>query len=85
MLGAEGLLVGAIGTVGGLVLGLGLSLVLVHVVNRQSFNWSIDLYVPVWRLAALSATLLLAACLASIAGARLALDRSALRAVREDW
>jgi len=85
MLGAEGLLVGAIGTVGGLVLGAGLSLVLVYVVNRQSFNWSIDLYVPVWRLVALCAALLFAACLASVAGARVALDRSVLRAVREDW
>ena len=85
MLGVEGLLVGAIGTLGGLVLGAGLSLVLVQVVNRQSFNWSIDLYVPVGRLAALCGALLCAACLASIAGARVALDRSVLRAVREDW
>ena len=85
MLGAEGLLVGALGAAFGLVLGAGLSLVLVYVVNRQSFHWSIDLYLPGWRLGALCAALIGAACLASVAGAQSALDVAALRAVREDW
>ena len=85
MLGAEGLLVGALGAAFGLVLGTGLSLVLVYVVNRQSFHWSIDLYLPGWRLGALCAALIGAACLASVAGAQSALDVAVLRAVREDW
>jgi len=85
MLGAEGLLVGALGAAFGLVLGAGLSLVLVYVVNRQSFHWSIDPYLPGWRLGALCAALIGAACLASVAGAQSALDVAVLRAVREDW
>ncbi len=48
MLAGEGLLTSVFGVLYGLTLGGALSLVLVYVVNRQSFNWSIDLAVPVW-------------------------------------
>jgi hypothetical protein len=46
MLASEGILLSVFGVVYGLMLGGILSLVLVFVVNRQSFNWSIDLAVP---------------------------------------
>ena len=41
-----------------MLLGTALSLVLVYVINRQSFNWSIDLAVPWWQLGALSIALI---------------------------
>ncbi len=85
MLAGEGLLMGAVGMLYGLLLGCGLSLVLVYVVNRQSFNWSIDLAMPWWQLGALCAALLVAATVANLLSARAALGVGALRAVREDW
>jgi putative ABC transport system permease protein len=85
MLAAEGVLTSAFGVIYGLVLGGALSLVLVFVVNRQSFNWSIDLAVPVWQLALLSGVLIAAAALAAVWSGRAATSQDALRAVREDW
>ena len=85
MLGQEGLLLSGMAVSYGLVLGAGLSLVLVYVVNRQSFSWSIDLAVPWGRLAALSATLLAAASFTAVLSGRGATGRDVIRAVREDW
>ena len=85
MLAAEGILTSVFGVAYGLALGTGLSLVLVFVVNRQSFNWSIDLAVPAWQLGVLCATLILAAALTAIWSGRAALSIDAVRAVREDW
>ncbi len=47
MLAAEGGLLALLGVAVGLVLGAAISLVLIHVVNRQSFNWSMDLHPPI--------------------------------------
>ena len=85
MLAAEGLLVSLLAAGYGLALGGAISLILVHVVNRQSFHWSIDLAVPVAQLAAFAAALILAATVTNVISARAALGTSALRAVREDW
>ncbi len=85
MLAFEGTALGAVGVATGLVVGGIVSLILVYVVNRQSFHWTMDLYLPGWRLGALCAALIGAACLASVAGAQSALDVAVLRAVREDW
>jgi putative ABC transport system permease protein len=85
MLAAEGILLSAFGVAYGLVLGTALSLVLVYVVNRQSFNWSIDLAIPAWELALLSALLIAAAALTAIWSGRAATGRDAVQAVREDW
>src|SRR2546430_1401349 len=43
----------AIGSLAGLVLGLAVAVVLVRVVNPQSFHWTMDLLVPWERLAVL--------------------------------
>ena len=43
MLAAEGTLVSALGLLVGLALGFLISLILIHVVNRQSFHWTMDL------------------------------------------
>ena len=85
MLASEGVLMSLFGVIYGLLLGGGLSLVLVFVVNRQSFNWSIDFEVPVWQLGLLSATLIAAAAVTAVWSGRSALSQEAVRAVREDW
>jgi putative ABC transport system permease protein len=85
MLASEGILSGAFGVMYGLALGTALSLVLVFVINRQSFNWSIDLAIPVWQLAILSLTLIAAAAITAIWSGRAAMSQDAIQAVREDW
>jgi putative ABC transport system permease protein len=85
MLAHEGLLTSAFGVIYGLGLGMVLSLVLVYVVNRQSFNWSIDLALPAWQLTLLSVVLIGAAALTAVWSGRAALSQDAVRAVREDW
>ena len=85
MLAHEGLLTSTFGVIYGLGLGVVLSLVLVYVVNRQSFNWSIDLAVPAWQLALLSVALIAAAALTAVWSGRAAVSQDAVRAVREDW
>jgi putative ABC transport system permease protein len=85
MLADEGVLTSAFGVFYGLALGGALSLVLVYVVNRQSFNWSIDLTVPAWQLSVLSLALIGAAAITAIWSGRAALSEDAVRAVREDW
>ena len=85
MLATEGILTSAFGVVYGLALGTALSLVLVYVINRQSFNWSIDLAIPAWQLATLSVTLIAAAAITAIWSGRAAMSQDAVQAVREDW
>jgi putative ABC transport system permease protein len=85
MLASEGVLMSSFGVVYGLLLGGALSLVLVFVVNRQSFNWSIDFAVPLWQLALLSVTLIAAAAVTAVWSGRSAMSQEAVRAVREDW
>ena len=75
----------ALGVVYGLLLGLGLSLVLVHVVNRQSFHWTLDYVVPLGSLAMVALTLIAAAAVTAGLTARIATSETVVRAVREDW
>jgi putative ABC transport system permease protein len=85
MLAGEGILTSAFGVAYGLGLGTALSLVLVYVINRQSFNWSIDLAIPAWQLAVLSVTLIAAAAVTAVWSGRAAMSQDAVQAVREDW
>jgi putative ABC transport system permease protein len=85
LLASEGVLTSIFGVIYGLTLGGALSLVLVYVVNRQSFNWSIDLAVPAWELGLLGVILIAAAALTAVISGRSALSQDAIRAVREDW
>ena len=75
----------AAGALVGLVLGLAISLVLVHVVNPQSFHWSMDLVVPMGRLALLCAAVLAAGVATAAFTARSAAGRPAVLSVKEDW
>jgi putative ABC transport system permease protein len=75
----------AIGALAGLVLGLAVSVVLVHVVNPQSFHWTMDLLVPWTRLAALCAAVVAAGTITAWLAGRAAAARDAVLAVKEDW
>jgi putative ABC transport system permease protein len=69
----------------GLLVGWLVGLVLIHVVNRQSFHWSMDLQVPWLPLVAL-ATLVVAAAVGTAAwSGRAAMSDEVVGAVREDW
>ncbi len=74
-----------IGSVAGLGLGLAVSLVLVHVVNPQSFHWTMDLVLPWLRLLGLCAAVVLAGTLTAWLAGRAAAGKDAVLAVKEDW
>jgi putative ABC transport system permease protein len=73
------------GSIAGLALGLAVSVVLVHVVNPQSFHWTMDMQVPWLRLLALCAAVILAGTLTAWLAGRAAASADAVLAVKEDW
>lgn len=75
----------AVGAVAGTLLGLAVALVLVRVVNPQSFHWSMDLAVPWPRLALLALAVVVAGTLTAWITGRMAAGRDAVMAVKEDW
>jgi putative ABC transport system permease protein len=85
LVAAEGAAWTAIGSVAGLALGLAVSIVLVHVVNPQSFHWTMDLLVPWLRLLALCAAVVAAGTVTAWLAGRAAAGRDAVLAVKEDW
>ncbi len=74
-----------LGAMAGLGLGLAVSAVLVHVVNPQSFHWTMELSLPAARLAALCTAVVLAGTLTAWLSGRAAAGRDAVLAVRQDW
>ena len=74
-----------IGAIAGVALGLAVSVVLVHVVNPQSFHWTMDLRVPWGRLAALCGAVVAAGTVTAWLAGRAAAGRDAVLAVKEDW
>ena len=74
-----------IGSITGLALGLAVAVVLVHVVNPQSFHWTMDLLVPWLRLTLLCAAVVVAGTLTAWLSGRAAAGRDAVLAVKEDW
>jgi putative ABC transport system permease protein len=69
----------------GLATGLVLSLVLIKVVNPQSFYWTMDFDAPTGLIAGLMAALMTAAVATAVIAGRRAVSIDAVRAVREDW
>ena len=61
------------------------SLILIYVVNRQSFHWSMDLAAPGVLLASLSAVLVAAAAGIAVISGRQAMSTDVVKAVKEDW
>ena len=85
MLGVEGALVAGLGTLFGLAAGGGIGLILIHVVNRQSFHWSMELHMPWLPLAGLAIVIVAASAATAVWSGRAAMGGDAVRAVREDW
>jgi len=85
MLAAEGGLLAVLGAAAGLVVGGAISLVLIHVVNRQSFNWSMDLHAPTGMLLVFTVVLIALAALTAFLSGREAMGMGPVRAVKEDW
>ncbi len=85
MLAAEGGLLALLGVGAGLLLGSAISLILIHVVNRQSFNWSMDLHPPYALLFGLSLLLIFLSTLTAFLSGREATGIGPVRSVREDW
>jgi putative ABC transport system permease protein len=81
----EGLAWTALGALAGLGLGLAVSLVLVHVVNPQSFHWTMDLVLPWLRLLTLCAAVVVAGTVTAWLAGQAAASHDAVRAVKEDW
>jgi len=75
----------AAGTLVGLALGLAVSMVLVYVVNPQSFHWTMELVLPWGRLLALCAAVLATGIATAAFAARHAAGRRAVLSVKEDW
>ena len=82
---AEGAAWTLLGALAGMTLGLAVAVVLVHVVNPQSFHWTMQLSVPWWRLLALAAAVVVAGTLTAGLAGRAAAGRDAVMAVKEDW
>jgi putative ABC transport system permease protein len=85
MLLMEGALLGTVGVIAGIGLGLAMSQVLIHVVNPQSFNWTMETRLPFALFATVTVALIGAAAATALLAGRRALSLDAVRAVREDW
>jgi putative ABC transport system permease protein len=80
----EALLIGSTSQVIGLGVGVLLSVVLIYVINVQSFGWTIQFYVPVMFLLQSTALILIATAVAGLYPASRATGIDAVRFVREE-
>lgn len=85
ILAIEGGALTGLGIATGFVLGWVISLILVFVVNPQSFHWTMQLHLPWGLLAAVAGLLLAASALTALLAGRQSLAGGPIRAVREDW
>jgi putative ABC transport system permease protein len=81
----EGLVWTGAGALLGIALGIAVSVVLVYVVNPQSFHWSMELMLPWLRLAALAAAVIAAGTVTATLAARRAAGTEMALAVKDDW
>jgi putative ABC transport system permease protein len=84
MLALEGAAAGALGACIGLASGIAISIVLVRVVNRQSFHWSLEMHWPFAALAVLVAAIVVLCALGARLSGTLAVRREAILAVKDD-
>ncbi|MFB9128911.1 FtsX-like permease family protein [Paraburkholderia dipogonis] len=85
ILALEGGMLTACGIALGFALGFAISLILVFVVNPQSFHWSMSLHVPWMALATVAVVMLASSCSTAVIAGRGAVSVDAVRAVKEDW
>ena len=72
MIVLESSILGVASTAVGLVMGYALSWILIFVINKQSFGWTIEFHTPARLIAASLAVTFLSAVLAGLAPARFA-------------
>jgi putative ABC transport system permease protein len=84
LLAIEGATTGALGTAVGFVAGVAISLVLVRIVNRQSFHWTLEVHWPVAGLLALAAAVVALCAIGARTSAALAVRHEAVLAVKDD-
>jgi putative ABC transport system permease protein len=85
LVAAEGAAWTSLGALAGVALGLAVAVVLVHVVNPQSFHWSMELSLPGLRLLLLALAVVAAGTLTAWLSGQAAAGRDAVMAVKEDW
>ena len=85
MLAFEGALLTALAIAVGLATGLVVSVILIEVINPQSFNWTMDFNAPAGLIASLMLALMTAAVATAVLAGRRAVSIDAVRAVSEDW
>ncbi|MDV6344946.1 FtsX-like permease family protein [Nitrosomonas sp. Is37] len=85
MLALEGGLLTGFGITIGFLLGGGISLILIFIVNPQSFHWTMQLHVPWQWLIIMALAMLMAAALTALLAGRHAVAGNVIRAVKEDW
>lgn len=73
------------GIVAGGTLGFAIALVLIRIVNPQSFHWNMDLAIPWPLLGSVTVLLIAAGVTTALMATRQATGAGPLRAVREDW
>jgi len=85
MLALEGSLLTLLGILTGFLLGGAISLILIFIVNPQSFHWTMQLHMPWGLLTAVALVLLASAAATALVAGRHAVSKQAISAVREDW
>lgn len=84
LVAAEGAIWSALGALAGVALGLAVSVVLVHVVNPQSFQWTMDMAIPWARIAGLAAAVVVAGALTAWFSGRHAASQQAVLVVKQE-
>ncbi len=85
LVAAEGGVYTACGAAVGVTLGVALGWVLVHVVNPQSFRWTMPMQLPWARMGLLWAAVVACGALTAWLTGRAAVSHSAVVSVKEDW
>jgi putative ABC transport system permease protein len=85
MLAGEGALTAGVGAICGLAVGTLMGLVLIHVINRQSFHWSMELHMPWVPLLVLFIVTVASAAATAVLSARSVMRIEVVSTVREDW
>jgi putative ABC transport system permease protein len=80
----EAALLGLLANIAGLVLGFFLSLILIFVINKQSFGWTIQFHWPVAVLLGALSSVYIATLLAGIYPARIATRLNPIEVVHEE-
>ncbi len=77
-------LIGLLASLAGFVLGVALSLILIYVVNKQSFGWTIQFHWPVAVLASALTVIYLATLAAGLYPARIATRLNPIEVIHEE-